>query len=112
MSSGRASFRSHEEGTPRNPAFVSSSARRRAWRKKGRWISVFLYALLILLNFAVLSLFGPGELADDIARIFGGARETAQGAPKTPVSSPGQFPPGESWDTSARSSEQPGAAPR
>ncbi|MFH1679945.1 MAG: hypothetical protein ABIH26_04795 [Candidatus Eisenbacteria bacterium] len=107
MSSGNASFRSHEEGIPRHPAFAGSFVRRRARRKKARWLSAFFYALLVLLNLAVLSLFGPGGIADDLLRIFSGAQETVRGAQTPPPAAQGQFPPGENWDNRAEATVRP-----
>jgi hypothetical protein len=64
-------------------------------RKAARRLTIAFYILLVLLNFAVLSLFGPGGLAGDVVRFLERYHRTA---PLVAPLEPGQYPPGENWD--------------
>jgi hypothetical protein len=64
-------------------------------RKAARRLTIAFYVLLVLLNFAVLSLFGPGGLAGDVVRFLERHHRTA---PLVAPNEPGQYPPGENWE--------------
>jgi hypothetical protein len=76
-------------------------------RERARTIRIAFYVLLILANFAVLSLFGPGGITGDLLRLLDRtAPVQGRAAVAAPDEVPSQFPPGESWDNSVSVSGQ------
>ncbi len=108
LTSGRTSFPSHEEGIPQIAAHPIPRSRHWSRRRRARTIRIGFYVLLVLLNFAVLSLFGPGGIAGDLFRLLEDAGPKAGMASGVPASAvaPDQYPPGENWDTGAGSTAQ------
>ncbi len=107
MPSGRTSYSSHEEGIPHSEAHRVSRSRHALQRERARTIRIAFYALLILVNFAILSLFGPGGITGDLLRLLDRtAPVQGRTAVTAPADVPSQYPPGESWDNGVSVSGQ------